>query len=169
MPLLLLSWTIWQSWVGSAGRKRSAISAAKFEDRHLIATDPAPEPGSVHQILRSDKRTDSTPYNVADSCRSRPRNRSYQVYAACMTIWGCHVTEPLRPDLHYEIPIPPPMRSCAVVSRPSTSRALLRRRMSARGYERLRRKLYVYSSRRHVNDCGSFISQLCTQSDYMRA
>lgn len=74
---------------------------------------------------------------------------------------GCHVTKSLRPDLHYEIPIPPPMRSCAVIPRPSTSCALLRRRMSARGYECLCRKLFVYTSRSYVNDCGSFIPQSC--------
>jgi hypothetical protein len=58
-----------QSWLGSASRKRSAIGAAKIEDRHLIATDPAPEPGSVHQILKSDKRIDS---NALQRCRQLP-------------------------------------------------------------------------------------------------
>lgn len=30
-----------ESWLGSAGRERSAIDAAKIEDWHLIAIDPA--------------------------------------------------------------------------------------------------------------------------------
>ena len=59
--------------------------------------------------------------------------------------------------VHYGIPTPPPIHSCAATPRPSTSRALLRRRLYNRGYECLRWQLFTSSSFSLDKDSGSFV------------